>query len=102
MSAIIYQTDKRIGVTYAYESTAEEDSRHQFFRRQGRRRTESEFWVYDSTSISSYSQALRQVKRGFNKEHDPLEQINLALLFGEQSSLPFYYRKLPGNIRSHR
>ena len=76
----------------------DEDSRHRFFRRQGRRRAESEFWAYDTTSISSYSQALRQVKRGFNKEHDPLEQINLALLFGEQSSLPFYYRKLPGNI----
>lgn len=79
-------------------ASIEEDSRQRFFRRQGRRRAESEFWAYDTTSISSYSQALRQVKRGFNKEHDPLEQINLALLFGEQSSLPFYYRKLPGNI----
>jgi len=27
-----------------------------------------------------------------------LAQINLALLFGETSQLPFYYRKLPGNI----
>jgi transposase len=79
-------------------ASIDEDSRHRFFRRQGRRRAESEFWVYDTTSISSYSQCLRQVKRGFNKEHDPLEQINLALLFGEKSSLPFYYRKLPGNI----
>lgn len=76
----------------------DEDRRHSFFRRQGRRRAESEFWAYDTTSISSYSQCLRQVRRGFNKEHDPLEQINLALLFGETSSLPFYYRKLPGNI----
>lgn len=33
-----------------------------------------------------------------NKDHDPLPQINLALLFGEQSRLPFYYRKLSGNI----
>ncbi|MDP1510347.1 hypothetical protein L8C07_07380 [Paenibacillus sp. CMAA1739] len=24
--------------------------------------------------------------------------MNLALLFGEQSNLPFYYRKLPGNM----
>ncbi|HVI40515.1 MAG TPA: hypothetical protein VM577_07645 [Anaerovoracaceae bacterium] len=31
-------------------------------------------------------------------ENDQMEQINLALLFGEQSALPFYYRKLPGNI----
>ncbi len=27
-----------------------------------------------------------------------MPQINLAVLFGEQSHLPFYYRKLPGNI----
>ncbi|MDD4308818.1 MAG: transposase, partial [Candidatus Cloacimonetes bacterium] len=33
-----------------------------------------------------------------NKDHDPLPQINLALLFGEKSNLPFYYRKLAGNI----
>lgn len=79
-------------------ASIDEDSRYSFFRRQGLRRAESEFWVYDTTSISSYSQCLRQVKRGFNKEHDPLEQINLALLFGEESSLPFYYRKLAGNI----
>jgi len=38
------------------------------------------------------------VKYGLNKDHDPLPQINLALLFGETSRLPVYYRKLPGNI----
>ena len=53
---------------------------------------------FDITSISSYSETLRQVKKGRNKEHDRLPQINLALLFGEESGLPFYYRKLPGNI----
>lgn len=35
---------------------------------------------------------------GANKDHEPLPQINLALLFGEESNLPFYYRKLAGNI----
>nr|WP_211296347.1 hypothetical protein [Paenibacillus donghaensis] len=38
------------------------------------------------------------MKYGKNKEHDPLPQMNLALLFGEQSNLSVYYRKLPGNI----
>ena len=75
-----------------------EEARQQFFKRQSLRRAEAEFWAYDTTSISSYSQGLRQVKYGLNKEHDPLEQINLALLFGEKSGLPFYYRKLAGNI----
>lgn len=76
--------------------TAEE--REQFFRLQGKRRIENEYWAYDITTISSYSNCLKQVKRGYNKEHDPLPQINLALIFGEQSNLPFYYRKLAGNI----
>ena len=76
----------------------EEEGRMSFFERQGRRRIEKEYWAFDITTISSYSAALKQVKSGKNKEHDWLPQINLALLFGEKSKLPFYYRKLPGNI----
>jgi transposase len=69
-----------------------------FFRRQGKRRIEKEYWAYDSTSISSYSETLRQVQYGKNKDGDDLPQLNLLLVFGEQSGLPFYYRKLAGNI----
>ena len=75
-----------------------EAQREQFFRRQGRRRMEKEYWAYDITSISSYSELLKQVQYGMNKEHDRLPQINLAMVFGEQSNLPFYYRRLAGNI----
>jgi transposase len=75
-----------------------EDARNRFFRLQGNRRIEKEYWAYDTTSISSYSRCLRQVRYGMNKDHDPLPQINLAMLFGEESNLPFYYRKLAGNI----
>lgn len=75
-----------------------EEQRYQFFRLQAARRTEKEYWAYDTTSISSYSESLRQVKYGMNKEHDILPQLNLALLFGQESNLPFYYRKLSGNI----
>lgn len=45
-----------------------------------------------------FSMTLSQVKKGRNKEHHRLPQINLTLLFGEESGLPFYYRMLPGNI----
>lgn len=80
-----------------FMAVTEEEKEH-FFRFQGRRRAENEFWAYDTTSVSSYSETLKQVKYGKNKDNDRLPQINLALLFGEESSLPFYYRKLPGNI----
>ena len=75
-----------------------EENMRQFFRLQGNRRMEQEYWAYDITSISSFSETLRQVQYGYNKEDDRLPQINLALIFGEQSKLPFYYRKLAGNI----
>ncbi|MEI3614997.1 transposase [Pseudogracilibacillus sp. SO30301A] len=75
-----------------------EDAKYKFFQYQGKRRTENEFWAYDITTISSQSELLRQVQYGWNKENDPLPQLNLALVFGETSNLPFYYRKLAGNI----
>jgi transposase len=75
-----------------------EADRQRFFNLQGQRRIEKEYLAYDSTSVSSYSKCLKQVRYGKNKDHDPLAQINLALLFGQQSRLPFYYRKLAGNI----
>lgn len=75
-----------------------EGAKNEFFRLQGQRRRESEYWAYDTTSISSFSKQLKQVQYGKNKEHDRLPQINLALVFGETSNLPFYFRKLAGNI----
>ena len=80
-----------------FASIREED-KVKFFQLQGTRRTENEFWAYDITTFSSYSEKLRQVQYGWNKEHDRLPQFNLALVFGEESNLPFYYRKLAGNI----
>jgi hypothetical protein len=44
-----------------------EDERYQFFYLQGRRRAEKEYWAYDTTSISSYSKGLKQVRYGHNK-----------------------------------
>lgn len=70
----------------------------EFFQLQSKRRADKEFWAYDITSISSYSECLRQVQYGKNKDNEQLPQINLALVYGEQSGLPFYYRKLAGNI----
>ena len=75
-----------------------DDQVTQFLRLQAKRRVEEEYWAYDSSSISSYSETLNQVQWGKNKEDDKLPQINLLLVFGEKSGLPFYYRKLAGNI----
>ena len=83
--------------TELFQSITEE-AKMQFFRLQGKRRAEKEYWAYDSTSISSRSETLKQVKYGKNKDDEHLPQINLALVFGEESRLPFYYRKIAGNV----
>ncbi|MDP1510346.1 hypothetical protein Q8I65_09040 [Paenibacillus ottowii] len=36
-----------------------EEAREQFFRLQGRRRTEQEYWAYDTTTLPSYSESLK-------------------------------------------
>ena len=45
-------------------SSITEESKERFFRLQGKRRIQNEYWAYDTTSISSYSEALKQVKYG--------------------------------------
>ena len=69
-----------------------------YFQYQAKRHGMNEYLAFDTTSISSYSTLIKQAKYGKNKEGDNLPQINLALLYGEESMLPVYYRKLPGNI----
>ncbi len=79
-----------------------EESKHRFFILQGKKRLEKEFWAYDITTLSSYSETLKQVQYGHNKEHDRLPQLKIALVFGQESNLPFYYRKVAGNIPDTR
>ena len=75
-----------------------EQARLEFFRRQSRRRQEKEYLAYDTTSVSSYSDYIKAVRYGKNKDNDGLPQVNMALIFGEESCMPVYYRILPGNI----
>lgn len=60
--------------------------------------SEKEHLFFDITSISSYSKSNEYVRYGYNRDDEKLEQINLALLLGQESRLPCYFRTLPGNI----
>ena len=75
-----------------------EESKMDYFKYQAKRHSCDEYLAFDTTSISSYSTLIKQAKYGKNKEGDSLPQINLALLYGEETMLPVYYRKLAGNI----
>lgn len=75
-----------------------EDGKMAFFRMQAGRRQDKEYLAYDTTSVSSWSDYIKAVRYGKNKDGDKLPQVNMALVFGEDSTLPVYYRVLPGNI----
>jgi hypothetical protein len=62
------------------------------------RMMERDYLCYDITSISSYAQANEYVRYGYNRDGDHLPQVNLAMLFGQKSGLPAYYRRMPGKI----
>jgi transposase len=74
------------------------DEQHGFFRMWMGRLAEKECFYYDITSVSSYSEQNEYVRFGYNRDREKLPQINLAMLYGQQTGLPGYFRRLPGNI----
>lgn len=75
-----------------------EDDRQKFFSLWMTKMTENDYLCYDITSISSYSKTNEYVRYGYNRDGEQLPQINLAMLFGQKSCLPAYYRRMPGSI----
>ena len=75
-----------------------ENERQHFLSLWLKRLSETELLCYDITSISSYATANEYIRWGHNRDKEKLPQINLAMLFGQQSGLPAYYRRMPGNI----
>ena len=75
-----------------------ESSRQHFLSLWLKQLLESDLLCYDLTSISSYATANEYVRWGHNRDKEKLPQINLAMLFGQKSGMPAYYRRMPGNI----
>ena len=75
-----------------------EDSRQRFMSLWLAGALENDYLCYDITSVSSYARGNEYTKFGYNRDNESLKQINLAMLFGQKSGLPAYYRRLPGNI----
>jgi transposase len=75
-----------------------ENERQHFLSLWLKQLSEAELLCYDITSISSYATANEYIRWGHNRDKENLPQINLAMLFGQQSGLPAYYRRMPGNI----
>jgi transposase len=73
--------------------------RDEFFRRWIAQCAPVQTMVFDITSLSSYSTLLNEVEWGYNRDHDPLPQINLGMVYAEDTQMPLYYQAYPGSIR---
>lgn len=79
--------------------TITEEKQLGFFKKWTEKRLEEEYLAYDITSVSSYSELNNMVRYGYNRDGESLPQINLAMLFGEKTRLPVYFKTLPGSIK---
>lgn len=71
----------------------------EFFRTWIAHNGSKEYFALDITSISSYSEFISMVKYGYNRDHEPLPQINLLMITGQKSRLPIYFMPLDGKIK---
>lgn len=54
--------------------------------------------VYDITSISSYSQMIKHLEWGYNRDGLDLPQINISLVVDKEQEIPIMYDLYPGSI----
>ncbi|MDR0287124.1 MAG: IS1634 family transposase [Clostridiales bacterium] len=60
---------------------------------------EKEYIALDITSVSSYSEQINACEWGYNRDGENLPQINICMLFGEDSKLPVYQTIYSGSLR---
>jgi hypothetical protein len=75
-----------------------EADRNSFYRTWCRHIQEREYVALDITSISSYSQMIPECEWGHNRDNEKLPQINLCMLFGENSRLPICQTNYSGSL----
>jgi hypothetical protein len=59
---------------------------------------EREYIALDITSVSSYSAGIGACEWGYNRDGENLRQVNVCLLFGEDSRLPVYQTVYSGSL----
>jgi transposase len=70
-----------------------------FFAKWIRHNRNGEYCALDITSVSSYSEMIDFLRRGYNRDKEKLPQINLLLVSGEKSHVPLFFKILPGSIK---
>ena len=71
---------------------------HDFHRQWIAARNYPDCVVYDTTSISTYSDELELAEWGYNRDHETLPQVNLTMAVDIRDGMPLGHRLLPGSV----
>lgn len=75
-----------------------EDQINGFFKDWMENNNKGKGLLFDITSVSSYDRNNAYIERGYNRDHENLEQVNIGLLSAYGSLVPMWYSILPGSI----
>lgn len=75
-----------------------EKQQHEFFKMWIKTASNEGSVFYDVTSVSSYSQTMTTVERGYNRDGEDLPQYNLGMFCDECSKTPLYYNRYNGSL----
>ena len=68
------------------------------FRRRAGRMAKGAALAFDSTTVSSWSEGIHEVRPGFNKDGDGLDVCKILTLYAEEEEDPVAYAEQPGNV----
>ncbi len=74
------------------------DVQNTFFSQWITKKAEGNNLLFDISSISSYAKDNPYVERGYNRDRENLEQINIALISTYDSNTPLWCTELPGSM----
>ena len=75
-----------------------DDQRSDFFKLWVKKALGNGSVCYDVTSISSYSQEMTTIERGYNRDGDNLSQFNMGFFCNETTKIPLYYNRYNGSL----
>lgn len=75
-----------------------DDKVNTFFKSWIGQQTKGDNMLFDITSISTYGKNNLYAERGYNRDHENLEQINMSLLTSVTTGLPMWYCITPGSM----
>ena len=75
-----------------------DDRQNAFFKSWMARQGKGDSMLFDITSVSTYGKGNPYAERGYNRDHENLEQVNLGLLTSVASGLPMWFAMTPGSM----